>query len=95
MRRIAVQNLKGGTAKTTTSVNLAHALALRGRRVLLIDADVQGNVSTCLGLGKQPVGLYQLLIDDQTAADLERLRSLVAAAERLLGQGHLEQVAAS
>lgn len=66
MRKIAVQNLKGGTGKTTTSVNLAHALALRGHRVLVIDADVQGNVAAVLGLGigRQPATLYDLLIED-------------------------------
>jgi len=64
-----VQNLKGGTAKTTTSVNLAHALALRGKKVLLLDADVQGNVAACLGLKRPEAGLYQLLIDDLTIAN--------------------------
>lgn len=64
MRKIAVQNLKGGTGKTTTAVNLAHALALKGHRVLLVDADVQGNVGASLGLGKQKATLYQLLCED-------------------------------
>src|SRR5262250_654184 len=64
MRRIAIQNLKGGTAKTTTAVNLAHGLALRGRRVLLLDADVQGNVGACLGLSRPVAGLYHVLIED-------------------------------
>lgn len=64
MRRIAIQNLKGGTGKTTTAVNLAHALAQGGHRVLLLDADVQGNVAACLGLGRPQPTLYHLLIDD-------------------------------
>jgi len=57
---IAVVNQKGGVAKTTTSVTLAHGLALRGHKVLLIDLDPQGNVSDCLGL---PAGndLFALL----------------------------------
>jgi chromosome partitioning protein len=64
MRKIAVQNLKGGTGKTTSSINVAHALARRGRKVLLIDADVQGNVAASLGLGRPQATLYNLLLED-------------------------------
>lgn len=45
MRTISVYNAKGGVGKTTVSVNLAGALARRGRRVLLVDTDLQGNAS--------------------------------------------------
>lgn len=57
---LAVVNQKGGVAKTTSAVNLAHGLALHGYRTLLMDLDPQGNVADCLGL---PPGndLYQLL----------------------------------
>lgn len=57
---LAVVNQKGGVAKTTSAVNIAHGLALRGSRTLLLDLDPQGNVADCLGL---PAGndLYQLL----------------------------------
>ncbi len=48
--RIAVFNHKGGTGKTTTSVNLAAGLAEAGKRVLLVDVDAQGNVGASLGI---------------------------------------------
>jgi chromosome partitioning protein len=60
-----VVNQKGGVGKTTTAVNLAAGLALRGQRTLLIDCDPQGNATTGLGLDKSKAEatLYEVFAD--------------------------------
>jgi chromosome partitioning protein len=60
-RCLAVFNHKGGTGKTTTAVSVAAGLALRGRRVLLVDTDAQGNVGVSLGATAER-SLYHVLV---------------------------------
>ena len=67
---IAIANQKGGVGKTTTAVNICAALANRGRKVLLIDCDPQGNATTGMGIKKGKVkGIYDVLLRDVPAMD--------------------------
>lgn len=66
---ISIVNQKGGVGKTTTAVNLAAAVGLAGKKVLLVDADPQGNTTSGYGINKKEVKIssYELLIGKGTA----------------------------
>lgn len=71
-RVFTVANQKGGVGKTTTTVNLAAALARAGARVLVIDLDPQGNASTALGVEhrSETISVYDVIINDEPMASV-------------------------
>jgi len=69
---ISICNQKGGTGKTTTTVNLAAALALHKKNILIVDADPQGNATSGVGVNKNEIetSVYDLLLDRKEAANV-------------------------
>lgn len=66
-KAIAIFNQKGGVGKTTTNINLAACLALKGKKILILDIDPQGNTTSGMGISKKGLDktMYEVLINDK------------------------------
>lgn len=93
---IAVMNQKGGVGKTTTTINLGHALAASGKRVLLLDLDPQAHLT--VGIGNVPAdtpGMDAVLLDgediDEVLLMVHHNLDLVPAGPRLAGMERMRE----
>ncbi len=97
MRVISIINQKGGVGKTTTTANLAHALALAGKKVTVLDIDPQGHLCSSYGINnREYVGMDEVLLEqspiDEYLIDIRPNLRLVPAGADLL---QIEQLAES
>lgn len=85
MRIVAILNMKGGVGKTTTTANLGHGLARRGRRVLLVDLDAQANLTTWLGAEEAPEAVLAHALKDARTVRLAIGASRASGVDLLYG----------
>ena len=99
-KAIAIFNQKGGVGKTTTNINLGASLALKGKKILMLDIDPQGNTTSGIGISKKdlPYTVYDLLIEDNfdtrkaiIHTDIENLDIIPASVD--LAGAEIEMVA--
>lgn len=84
---VTIANQKGGAGKTTTVISLAHGLALRGKEVLILDFDGQGQSASYMGLKEEP-GIFFLLMSSVKPLEKNEL-ILVRQQVRVTGRQHL------
>ena len=82
VRVISITNQKGGVGKTTTAINLSAWLAKKGKKVLAIDADQQGNTTSGLGLEKNDIEntIYDVMLEESSLTDV-KLKTCVEGLE--------------
>jgi chromosome partitioning protein len=86
---IAISNHKGGVGKTTSAINIGAGLALKGKKVLLIDMDPQANMSQSLGVHEPEKGIYEALKGTDTL-EIMKIRKNLALVPATAGLGGAE-----